>query len=40
MRAKVTTDSYLRAYRDTEENEKRNDLKRIAVYRLNARCWR
>lgn len=30
MRAKVTTDSYLRAYRDTEENEKRNDLKRIA----------
>ena len=30
MRVKVTTDSYLRAYRDTEENEKRNDLKRIA----------
>jgi len=31
MRAKVTTDSYLRAYRDTEENEKGTDLKRIAL---------
>jgi TonB family protein len=30
MRAKVTADSYLRAYRDPEENEKREDWKKIA----------
>ena len=30
MRAKVTADSYLRAYQNTEDDEKRHDLKRIA----------
>ncbi|HEY3455491.1 MAG TPA: TonB family protein [Bryobacteraceae bacterium] len=30
MRAKVTADSYLRAYQNTEDDEKRHDLKKIA----------